>query len=247
MQAPPPRVPARHGGRRHAAVDGAGASRFTVVFSRTSGSRKQRAKREGAIVVRYDVAYLYDTDNHECVLRCKASGAGPNAVFARMQRAHRGADWRVGTELSLCGFDVVVEEVMELHLIPYEEDVDAAAALDGVEHEAVPAADCADAAVHSAAVLRHRARAAASRTPVLTPFPAATATGPVPWPADRAATLAQCSSAHETASPSAPSDSSPGDGGTYALAAPLQRARRRRRRSTASLARELRRCYPQHF
>ncbi|CAJ1020867.1 hypothetical protein, conserved [Leishmania lindenbergi] len=105
-----------------------GASRFHVVFSRNSGSRKQRAKREGTLSVAYDVSYLYAKDNKECVLRCKAAGQGPNKIFTCMQRAHRGADWVVGTELSLCGFDMLVEEVMELHLIPYEEDVDAAGA-----------------------------------------------------------------------------------------------------------------------
>ncbi|KAG5508165.1 hypothetical protein JKF63_05419 [Porcisia hertigi] len=101
----------------------AGASRFHVIFNCCSGSRKQRAKREGALSVAYDVSYLYDRDNNKCVLRCRSAGQAPNEVFTCMHRAHRGADWVVGTELNLCGFDILVEEVMELHLIPYEENV----------------------------------------------------------------------------------------------------------------------------
>ncbi|KAG5503771.1 hypothetical protein JIQ42_07287 [Leishmania sp. Namibia] len=118
-----------------------GASRFNVVFSRSCGSRKQRAKREGALSVAHDVSYLYDKDNNECVLRCKAAGPAPNKIFTCMQRAHCGADWIAGTELNFSGFDMLVEEVMELHLIPYGEDA-AAVARDSAEVNSEAGAGC---------------------------------------------------------------------------------------------------------
>ncbi|KPA76111.1 hypothetical protein ABB37_07883 [Leptomonas pyrrhocoris] len=100
-----------------------GASRFRVVFGRNSGSRKQRAKREGSLSVGYHSSSLFDTDAKECVMVCKGTRMTPNRIFAKMQAARRGAAWTAGSELTINGFDVVIEEVMELHLIPYNEDV----------------------------------------------------------------------------------------------------------------------------
>ncbi|KAG5481493.1 hypothetical protein LSCM1_05510 [Leishmania martiniquensis] len=118
-----------------------GASRFNVVFSRSSGSRKQRSRREGALSVAHDVAYLYDKDNNECVLRCKAVGPAPNGIFACMERAHRGADWVAGAELNFCGFNILIEETMELHLIPYGEDA-AVVAANAAENDSGAGAGC---------------------------------------------------------------------------------------------------------
>jgi hypothetical protein len=110
-----------------------GSSRFDVVFARNTGSRKQRAKREGRLSVSYHISSLYDTDAKACVMVCKGTGVMPNRIYSQMQAARRGAAWTVGTQLVVNGFEVVIEAVIELHLIPYSESVDReAAALDNI-------------------------------------------------------------------------------------------------------------------
>ncbi|KPI90215.1 hypothetical protein ABL78_0597 [Leptomonas seymouri] len=99
------------------------ASRFQVVFGRNSGSRKQRAKHAGSLSVGYDSSLLFDTDAKVRVMVWRGTGMTPNFVFSKMQAARRGAAWVAGTQLTLGGFDVVIEEVMALHLIPYDEEV----------------------------------------------------------------------------------------------------------------------------
>ncbi|GET87587.1 hypothetical protein, conserved [Leishmania tarentolae] len=285
-------------GRRHATPPIiAGASRFNVIFSRSSGSRKQRARREGALSVAYDVSYLYDKENQRCVLRCKAAGQAPNRIFTCMQRAHRGADWIVGTELSLCGFDMLVEEVMELHLIPYEEAVDAAsrdpaetksdagAGWDltpfcGADAHTTPTVSVAQTFSTAASVDprgEHRAHARprlfleprqtpqlATAMPLrathnngfssLTPLedeeaPSICARQKCPLKTESLSVGTALTAHHSTDSPlPVPRDDCGGDGSVCsAFCPPRQLQANRRRRSAASLARELERCYPQYF
>lgn len=282
-------------GSRHATPPTkTGASRFNVVFHRNSGSRKQRAKREGLLSVAYDVSCLYDKENRECVLRCRAAGQAPNGIFTCMQRAHRGADWVVGTELNLCGFDILVEEVMELHCIPYEEAVDAA----GKSSE--PGAGCGlitfcGASTHTASTASsaqtlstaasvdpergHIAHAQPrfSLLPRQTPLHIVTAMpswathdngpssstpledeeapsicAPQKWPTLKTDldSVGTALTAHHPTDPPppAPRDERGIDGSVCSDSCPPHECRqRRRRRSAVSLARELERCYPQHF
>ncbi|CAC9477510.1 conserved hypothetical protein [Leishmania infantum JPCM5] len=272
----------------------AGASRFNVVFRRSSGSRQQRAKREGALSVAHDVSYLYDKDNRECVLRCKAVGQAPNKIFMCMQLAHRGADWVVGTELNLCGFDILVEEVMELHCIPYEEAVDAA----DNSSEAGAGGDlitCCGTSAHtaSAASYAQTLSTAASVDPgrghtthaqprfsflprqtsqhfvTTTPSRATRDNGPSSptpledeeapsicapqkWPTLKmdSVSVGTALTAHHPTDlpPPAPRDERGVDGSVCQNSCPPhERRQRRRRRSVASLARELERCYPEYF
>ncbi|CAJ03485.1 conserved hypothetical protein [Leishmania major strain Friedlin] len=284
-------------GRRHAtSPTKAGASRFNVVFRRSSGSRQQRAKREGALSVAHDVSYLYDKDNRACVLQCKAVGQAPNKIFTCMQRAHRGADWVVGTELHLCGFDILVEEVMELHCIPYEEAVNAVGnsskagagaggdriTFCGNSARTASAASSAQTLPTAASVGPGRGRTIHARPrfvllPRPSPLHGVTATPPrathdnapssptpledeeVPsiyapqkWPTLKtdSVSVGTALTAHHPTDPppTAPRDERGVDDSVYPDSCPPhERRQRRRRRSVASLARELERCYPEYF
>lgn len=224
----------------------AGASRFQVVFGRSSGSRKQRARREGILSVGYHSSFLYDTDAKECVMKCKGTGVLPNPIFAKMQAARRGAAWTTGTVLTLNGFEVVIEDVMKLHLIPYSEDANAEAATTTttatttVGDKAVLALpeSAVTSHVYSRRLSVHRGRVPTAANREIPPSSNAGA-------ADSAVRLPllTCAGADERAA-----------------AVCVRRIRlrnrddavgekpaRRGRRSEASVARELRACYPQYF
>lgn len=100
-----------------------GRSRFTVLYHKTSGTKKEKQWREGSLTVSFDAAVLYCTETNTCVTVLKGSGLMPNRVYQAMEKARRGAAWVAGAELTVGAYTASVEEALELHLIPYDEVV----------------------------------------------------------------------------------------------------------------------------
>lgn len=213
-----------------------GTSRFKVIYGKLSGSRKQRAKGEGLLSVGYHSSALYDVGTRSCLMTCRGTGLLPNRLFNDMQRARRGADWTAGTSVKAGGFEMLIEEVMELHLIPYEEGY------------ALPPL-----AVSASTVTRQRAAPLTSpptSPPVETEVAAAVQRQETDIHCKLPPTLVLQPSSILPLVPQTESalsrstsllDASSGDAsGRYCLP-------RKRRRSDASLAEELQQCYPHFF